>query len=183
MENQTNTKDKRDILLNKIKNNKTKAVFVGIVMFLMIISGYLTDKQKSISVGKPSDNKPDISPGASQNDYLPKPYIYPNSVEVSNAGLRSSITLSFDENVYGHTVLVSSKPQVDFKIIIRDIDRSTVLLEPSTPWVEGTKYEIVVAKGVTSISGTKTNDNIVITFTSTKVEDPDYSSSGDSHGI
>lgn len=145
-------------------------LFLTVVLFVFLI---FYKKEVSNRASKLPTITPTVIP--LQIGALAVDRIYPSSGSVELAQTRNSISVFFETEVDPKSIIVRTEPSFEFEIkTLKDFPKR-VILEPLSPWVDKTVYQIKILKGVRSKDSSKElKEDIELEYKILPVKPPKY---------
>lgn len=143
-------------VINWIRTNKKTSLlifsFIFFLGFLYIVFGRGGNKPVATETPTPTATPNRI---LSNLPALGLPTIEPSPGSVEMADTEAAISLFFSTPIDVNTVLVSSNPNINFKISVLADFPNRIILTPQVPWQSGVDYTITIAAGLLSSDGKK----------------------------
>lgn len=164
-------------MLEKIKNNKKKILILfALFLVVFLVLYFFSQSQKSQDTDGVIPTAT-LIPTPAEKQVLPLPNIYPKQGEIPTANEKGAISLFFERHVDPDSIQIDSTPQIAFNIkVLRDFPKR-IILEPQTPWQEGTIYIITLKKGINTLDQRyETKEEIRLEYTPVEPDLPSYTS-------
>lgn len=163
-------------IVNKIWNKSRKIILLLLIVLIAVGATLIYQLIKREEVAPPVSPTP---PSTVEKEIVHLEFIsvHPKPGNVQLANTRNAITVEFNKDVDVSSVIIQSSPKTNFKVIKHpDISfYGSIIIQPNTPWIEGTTYKIKILKGIkAAYEDLESKDDINIEYKVLPIELPNY---------